>query len=141
MTLISAPPPHAGQVRFVREASAFCAVFAFSATGFPPFVSFSKEYRQIVSVEFRVWDRRHSCQGFLSLQTCRGRFPPVQVRLLPQNKVVTFSEDLRVTVLLRKLSLLPQTVMVIRGDRLLTEDEIVRAEDEIEIRSVISGGV
>jgi sulfur carrier protein len=65
----------------------------------------------------------------------------VQVRLLPQNKVVTFSEDLRVTVLLRKLSLLPQTVMVIRGDRLLTEDELVRAEDEIEIRSVISGGV
>jgi sulfur carrier protein len=65
----------------------------------------------------------------------------VQVRLLPQNKVVTFSEDLRVTVLLRKLSLLPQTVMVIRGDRLLTEDELVRVEDEIEIRSVISGGV
>lgn len=65
----------------------------------------------------------------------------MQVRLLPQNKIVTFSEDLRVTVLLRKLSLLPQTVMVIRGDRLLTEDELVRAEDEIEIRSVISGGV
>jgi sulfur carrier protein ThiS len=65
----------------------------------------------------------------------------VQVRLLPQNKIVTFSEDLRVTVLLRKLSLLPQTVMVIRGGRLLTEDELVRAEDEIEIRSVISGGV
>lgn len=65
----------------------------------------------------------------------------MQVRLLPQNKIVTFSEDLRVTVLLRKLSLLPQTVMVIRGGRLLTEDELVRAEDEIEIRSVISGGV
>lgn len=65
----------------------------------------------------------------------------MQVRLLPQNKIVTFSEDLRVTVLLRKLSLLPQTVMVIRGDRLLTEDELIRADDEIEIRSVISGGV
>lgn len=65
----------------------------------------------------------------------------MQVRLLPQNKVITFSEDLRVTVLLRKLSLLPQTVMVIRGDRLLTEDELIRADDEIEIRSVISGGV
>lgn len=65
----------------------------------------------------------------------------MHVRLLPQNKVVTFSEDLRVTVLLRKLSLLPQTVMVIRGNQLLTEEELVRAEDEIEIRSVISGGV
>lgn len=65
----------------------------------------------------------------------------MHVRLLPQNKVITFSEDLRVTVLLRKLSLLPQTVMVIRGNQLLTEEELVRAEDEIEIRSVISGGV
>lgn len=65
----------------------------------------------------------------------------MHVRLLPQNKVVTFSEDLRVTVLLRKLSLLPQTVMVIRGNQLLTEEDLVRAEDEIEIRSVISGGV
>ena len=65
----------------------------------------------------------------------------MQVRLLPQNKVVTFSEDLRVTVLLRKLALLPQTVMVIKGERLLTEEDIVRADDEIEIRSVISGGI
>jgi hypothetical protein len=31
--------------------------------------------------------------------------------------------------------------MVIRGDRLLTEDEVIRADDEIEVRSVISGGV
>ena len=65
----------------------------------------------------------------------------MQVRLLPQNKVLTFSEDLRVTVLLRKLSLLPQTVMVIRGNRLLTEEDLVRKEDDIEIRSVISGGL
>jgi sulfur carrier protein len=65
----------------------------------------------------------------------------VQVRLLPQNKIFTFSEDLRVAVLLRKLALLPQTVMVIRGNQLLTDDEVVRADDEIEIRSVISGGV
>jgi len=65
----------------------------------------------------------------------------VQVRLLPQNKVITFSEDLRVIVLLRKLALLPQTVLVIKGGRLLTEDDVVQAEDEIEIRSVISGGI
>lgn len=46
-----------------------------------------------------------------------------------------------VQVLLRKLELLPESVMVIRGTELLTEDERVRADDEIEIRSVISGGV
>ena len=65
----------------------------------------------------------------------------MQVRLLPQNKVVTFSEDLRVNVLLRKLSLLPQTVMVIRRNQLLTEEDLIRKDDEIEIRSVISGGL
>jgi sulfur carrier protein len=48
---------------------------------------------------------------------------------------------MRVLVLLKKLSLSPETVMVIRGDRLLTEDEVINADDEIEIRSVISGGV
>ncbi len=65
----------------------------------------------------------------------------VRVKLLPQNKTVTFSGDIRVAVLLKKLSLLPSTVMVIRNDHLLTEDELVRDGDEIEIRSVISGGL
>jgi sulfur carrier protein ThiS len=48
---------------------------------------------------------------------------------------------MRVASLLQKLNLLPATVMVIRDDHLLTEDELVRDEDEIEIRSVISGGL
>lgn len=69
------------------------------------------------------------------------RFRAVQVKLLPQNKIVTFPDSMRVLVLLRKLLLSPETVMVIRGDRLLTEDEVIRADDEIEVRSVISGGV
>lgn len=68
-------------------------------------------------------------------------FRAVQVKLLPQNKIVTFSDSMRVTVLLRRLALQPETVMVIRGNRLLTEEDVVQAEDDIEIRSVISGGV
>jgi hypothetical protein len=31
--------------------------------------------------------------------------------------------------------------MVIRGDRLLIEEDLIHADDEIEIRSVISGGL
>ena len=65
----------------------------------------------------------------------------VRVILLPQNKTVTFSGRLRVAVLLEKLALLPATVMVIRADRLLTEDDLIQDEDDIEIRSVISGGL
>lgn len=68
-------------------------------------------------------------------------FRAVQVKLLPQNKIVSFSDSMRVTVLLRKLALQPETVMVIRGSRLLTEEDVIQAEDEIEIRSVISGGL
>lgn len=69
------------------------------------------------------------------------RFPAVRITLLPQNKTIVFPDSMRVVVLLRKLSLPPDTVMVIRGNRLLTEEDIVQAEDEIEIRSVISGGL
>jgi sulfur carrier protein ThiS len=65
----------------------------------------------------------------------------VQVRLLPQNKLVTFSESMRVTALLKKLSLLPDTVLVIRDNQLLMDDDLVQSEDNVEIRSVISGGV
>jgi sulfur carrier protein ThiS len=65
----------------------------------------------------------------------------VQVRLLPQNKLVTFSESMRVTALLKKLALLPDTVLVIRDNQLLMDDDLVQSEDNIEIRSVISGGV
>ncbi len=42
--------------------------------------------------------------------------------------------------LLKKLNLLPEAVLVIRNDELVTEDEQLREEDSIEIRSVISGG-
>lgn len=42
--------------------------------------------------------------------------------------------------LLRELNLLPETVLVVRGDDLVTEDDILRDADRIEIRPVISGG-
>lgn len=46
----------------------------------------------------------------------------------------------KVSDLLRELKILPDTVLVIRGDALATEDETLRDEDTIEIRPVISGG-
>lgn len=42
--------------------------------------------------------------------------------------------------MLDRLQLLPGTVLVIRGDQLLTEDACLDVDDEIEIRSVVSGG-
>ncbi len=46
----------------------------------------------------------------------------------------------RVKELLKELDILPDTVLVIRGDQLLTADQVVEEGDEIEIRPAISGG-
>jgi len=46
----------------------------------------------------------------------------------------------RVKDLLAELSLLPESVLVVRGDDLVTEDDTIRDEDRVEIRPVISGG-
>lgn len=46
----------------------------------------------------------------------------------------------RVREVLKELHLLPESVLVVRGDDLVTEDELLKDEDRIEIRPVISGG-
>ena len=46
----------------------------------------------------------------------------------------------QVKVLLRDLDIDPETVLVIRGEDLLTREDYVGVDDTIEIRPVISGG-
>jgi sulfur carrier protein ThiS len=62
------------------------------------------------------------------------------ISLLPQRKEILLEGRLRVGEILRQLNLLPGTVMVIRRDELLTDQEFVEADESIEIRNVISGG-
>lgn len=64
----------------------------------------------------------------------------MRITLLPQHKQVDLDGRQRVADILRQLGLLPGTVMVIRGDELVTEHEFVEADEAIEIRNVISGG-
>lgn len=64
----------------------------------------------------------------------------MQVRLEPQGKVLTISGRRRVGDLVQSLGILAGTVMVIRGDELLTDDEFLNDDDAIELRAVISGG-
>ena len=47
----------------------------------------------------------------------------------------------RVRDLLKELQILPETVLVIRGDEMITGDTVVGDEDVIELRPVISGGL
>jgi len=60
--------------------------------------------------------------------------------LNPQGKDLEVDDVRRVGDLLGRLGILPGTVLVIRGDRLLTEDAALAPTDEIELRSVVSGG-
>ena len=46
----------------------------------------------------------------------------------------------RVKDVLRELDILPETVLVIRGDDLITADQQVHEGDTIELRPVMSGG-
>jgi sulfur carrier protein ThiS len=64
----------------------------------------------------------------------------VKALLVPQNRTVDIPGRRRVRELLTALKIIPGTVMVIRGDTLLTDGEMVEADEEVEIRSVISGG-
>ena len=65
----------------------------------------------------------------------------MQIRLEPQGKQLTISGRRRVGELVQSLGIIAGTVMVIRGDDLLTDDEFVDDIDSIEVRAVISGGV
>jgi sulfur carrier protein ThiS len=64
----------------------------------------------------------------------------MRITLLPQHQEVELDGRRRVADILQYLGLLPGTVMVIRGDELITDQEFVEADDAIEIRNVISGG-
>ena len=46
----------------------------------------------------------------------------------------------RVKEVLRELDIVPETVLVIRGDTLVTADQMVGDSDTIELRPVMSGG-
>ena len=62
------------------------------------------------------------------------------ITLLPQRTQIEIDGRRRVADVLRQLGLLPGTVLVIRGDELVTDEEVVENDDTIEIRNVISGG-
>ena len=65
----------------------------------------------------------------------------MRITLLPQRKQVEIAGRHRVGEVLRQLGLLPGTAMVIRSDELVPENAMLEADDDVEIRSVISGGL
>jgi sulfur carrier protein len=64
----------------------------------------------------------------------------MKVRLRNPDRVVDVSGRKTVQALLRELDIVPEAVLVIRDATLLTRDEWVSEEDELEVRPVLSGG-
>ena len=64
----------------------------------------------------------------------------MNVLLTPEGREVVVDRAKRVSDLLTQLSITPGTVLVIRKGRLLTDDERLSRNDEVELRSVVSGG-
>lgn len=64
------------------------------------------------------------------------------MRVLLRNppREVEVAGNRRVKDVLRDLAILPETVLVIRGDDLVTADQVVGDTDTIELRPVMSGG-
>jgi sulfur carrier protein len=64
----------------------------------------------------------------------------MRVKLRNPDRVVDVTGPKTVAALLRQLEIVPESVLVIREATLLTRDESLREEDEIEVRPVLSGG-
>jgi sulfur carrier protein len=64
----------------------------------------------------------------------------MKVHLRQPTKDIEVTGPKRVRDLLKELHLIPEGYLVIRNDDLVTDDEILKDSDTIEIRPVISGG-
>jgi sulfur carrier protein len=64
----------------------------------------------------------------------------VKVILRNPRKEIEVDGKRRVKELLVELDILPSTVLVIRGNELLTGDTVVGGDDVVEVRPVMSGG-
>ena len=64
----------------------------------------------------------------------------MKVKLRNPDREVEVAGERKVHDLLGELGINPDTVLVIRARELLTREDRVREQDEIEVRPVISGG-
>ena len=64
----------------------------------------------------------------------------MKVILRNPRKEIEVDGKRRVKELLVELDILPSTVLVIRGNELLTGDTVVGGDDILEVRPVMSGG-
>jgi sulfur carrier protein len=68
--------------------------------------------------------------------------PPQPMRVILRNprREIQVAGNRRVKDVLRELDIVPESVLVIRGNDLVTADHVVRDDETIELRPVMSGG-
>lgn len=66
---------------------------------------------------------------------------PVKVVLRNPRREVEITGPMRVHALLARLELNRESVLVIKGDTLVTGDALLDDDDLVEVRPVISGGL
>lgn len=64
----------------------------------------------------------------------------MKVLLRNPRREIDVDAPVRVHELLRRLDVVPESVLVIRNDTLVTHDERLDPDDLVEIRPVVSGG-
>ena len=65
---------------------------------------------------------------------------PTVVMRIPKRQEIEFPGRRQVADALRELGVAPETVLVIRGNQLLTRDAWLEEGDRVEVRPVMSGG-
>ena len=65
----------------------------------------------------------------------------MRVKLRNPDRTIDVTGPTTVTALLDRLEIVPESVLVIRAATLLTRDEKLTDDDELEVRPVLSGGV
>jgi sulfur carrier protein len=64
----------------------------------------------------------------------------MKVVLRNPRREVELAGQRRVKDILKELEIVPETVLVIRGDELVTNDAVIADSETIELRPVMSGG-
>jgi sulfur carrier protein len=65
---------------------------------------------------------------------------PTIVMRIPKRQEIALAGRRQVAEALREIGVAPETVLVIKGDRLLTRDQWLEEDDRVEVRPVMSGG-
>jgi sulfur carrier protein len=68
-----------------------------------------------------------------------GTVPTIVMRI-PKRQEIAVDGRRQVSEALRELGIAPETVLVIKGNRLLTRDAWIDGDDVVEVRPVMSGG-